>query len=94
MRYTLKSILTGVNNLEDGKVATPILGYELIDNETGLVEITGRLDAYIKVQKFGATNCIAKNRFSEKYVCGQQPLITYLKPNDGTKVNQYLKPII
>lgn len=89
MRFTLVEALIGREILENGKVATPILSYMLLDNETGRVEEYSRLTAYALVGNFGATNCEAKHRIDDR----RARVVFYLKLTDGTKINEYLVPV-
>ncbi|AFQ96489.1 hypothetical protein [Bacillus phage vB_BceM_Bc431v3] len=88
MRYTLKKALVASRTSSSGRVGTPILGYSLLDSETGEVSIYSKYDAYRFVKYHKATNCEAKTR--TMVVDGESETIYYLKPNDGTKMNEYL----
>ncbi|UXQ88978.1 hypothetical protein Thu_135 [Bacillus phage Thurquoise] len=88
MRFTLVKALVASRKSSSGKVGTPVLGYSLLDNETKEVGVYTKFNAYRCVQEHGATNCEAKTR--EAVINGEDVRVFYLKPNNGTKMTDYL----
>lgn len=95
-RYTLLKALTGVKVSENGRVGTPILAYVLKDNDTGDTKVVSKFNAYLSIGAYGATNCEAKARRTDEIdkKTGNHVMSYYLKPNDGTKINEYLLSVV
>lgn len=88
MVYTLIKALTSEVESKGGKIGTPIIGYVLLNHETGKKEVHNKQDAYALVSLHGATNAEAHVR--QGIVDGEELTVFYLKPTDGRKINQYL----
>lgn len=91
MRYTLLKAVTTTMETKNGKQGTPVVGYILKDFVTGTTEFLERKEAYNKVKTYGATNveALSRNVSCEEDSPDSEGKIYYLKPNDGTKINEH-----
>ncbi|MCU7667880.1 hypothetical protein [Bacillus thuringiensis] len=91
MRYKLLKVVTKTVETKHGKQGTPVVGYILKDFATDTTEFLERKEAYDKVKTYGATNveALSRNASCEEDSPDSEGKIYYLKPNDGTKVNEH-----